>query len=123
MTVDVVTLGEAMLRIWTQVGERLTTAESFRVSVGGAESNVAVALRQIGKSSSWVSRLAADPLGERISQEIGRHGVDTSGVAWDNNSRTGLYFVELSAAPRPVMVHYDRANSAASKMSIQNVDL
>ena len=123
MTIDVVTLGEAMLRIWTHVGERLTTAESFRVSVGGAESNVAVALRQIGKSSSWISRLAADPLGERISQEIGRHGVDTSGVTWDSNSRTGLYFVELSAAPRPVMVHYDRANSAASKMSIQNVDL
>ena len=122
MTIDVVTLGEAMLRIWTPTGERLSNAESFRVSVGGAESNVAVALHQIGKSASWISRLSSGPLGDRISQEIGRHGVDLSGVTWDDESRTGLYFVELSAAPRPVMVHYDRANSAASKMSIANVD-
>lgn len=123
MNIDVVTLGEAMLRIWTPPGERLTSAESFRISVGGAESNVAVALNQIGKSSSWVSRLSSDPLGKRIGEEIGRHGVDLSGVTWDEESRTGLYFVELSAAPRPVMVHYDRANSAASKMSTYNTDL
>jgi 2-dehydro-3-deoxygluconokinase len=123
MTLDVATLGEAMLRVWTPAGERLSNAESFRVSVGGAESNVAVALRQIGKSASWISRLSTGPLGDRISQEIGRHGVDLSGVTWDDDARTGLYFVELSAAPRPVMVHYDRANSAASKMSTENVDL
>lgn len=123
MSFDLVTLGEAMLRIWTPPGERLSNAESFRVSVGGAESNVAVALKQIGKSASWISRLSSGPLGNRISQEIGRHGVDLSGVTWDDDSRTGLYFVELSAAPRPVMVHYDRANSAASKMSTKNVDL
>jgi len=122
MTLDVATLGEAMLRVWTPAGERLSNAESFRVSVGGAESNVAVALRQIGKSASWISRLSTGPLGDRISQEIGRHGVDLSGVTWDDDARTGLYFVELSAAPRPVMVHYDRANSAASKMSTENVD-
>ena len=123
MTLDVATLGEAMLRVWTPAGERLSNAESFRVSVGGAESNVAVALCQIGKSASWISRLSTGPLGERISQEIGRHGVDLSGVTWDDNARTGLYFVELSAAPRPVMVHYDRTDSAASKMSTENVDV
>ncbi len=123
MTLDVATLGEAMLRVWTPAGERLSNAESFRVSVGGAESNVAVALCQIGKSASWISRLSTGSLGERISQEIGRHGVDLSGVTWDDNARTGLYFVELSAAPRPVMVHYDRTDSAASKMSTENVDV
>lgn len=123
MTHDVVTLGEAMLRLWTPTGERLENAGSLRVSVGGAESNVAVALCQIGKSASWISRLSLGPLGERICQEIGRHGVDLSGVKWDAESRTGLYFVELSAAPRPVTVHYDRADSAASRMSVDNVDL
>ena len=48
MSVDVVTLGEAMLRLSVPTGIRLPEMNTLQVSVGGAESNVAVALARMG---------------------------------------------------------------------------
>ena len=45
---EVVTVGEAMLRLWVPPGERLETASHFRVAVAGAEANVAIALTRLG---------------------------------------------------------------------------
>lgn len=123
MSFDVVTFGEAMLRLWTYPGKRLENAEQFQVSVGGAEANVAVALARAGQRVSWVSRLPESSLGRRIAVEIQQHGVDLSGTSWSSDGRAGLYFVELSGTPRPISVLYDRNGSSASQMSLFNTDL
>lgn len=123
MTYEVVTLGEAMLRLWTNNGMRLETVESMKVSVGGSEANVAVALARAGHKVAWLSRLPNSFLGKRIANEIRMHGVDTSALSWSDDGRAGLYFVELSGSPRGVSVLYDRQGSAASQMSTLNTDL
>jgi 2-dehydro-3-deoxygluconokinase len=123
MTYEVVTLGEAMLRLWTNNGMRLETVEAMKVSVGGSEANVAVALARAGHRVAWLSRLPNSFLGKRIANEIRMHGVDTSALSWSDDGRAGLYFVELSGSPRGVSVLYDRQGSAASQMSILNTDL
>ena len=123
MTYEVVTLGEAMLRLWTNNGMRLETVEAMKVSVGGSEANVAVALARAGHKVAWLSRLPNSFLGKRIANEIRMHGVDTSALSWSEDGRAGLYFVELSGSPRGVSVLYDRQGSAASQMSILNTDL
>jgi len=123
MSFDVVTLGEAMVRLWVGNGERIETAAALRVSVGGSEANVAIALARSGRKVSWMSRLPDSYLGKRIANEIRMHGVDLSAVSWSSDGRAGLYFVELSGYPREVSVLYDRRNSAASQMSILNSDL
>jgi 2-dehydro-3-deoxygluconokinase len=43
--------------------------------------------------------------------------VDTSGIAWSDDDRMGLYFIEPGAPPRSGAVLYDRARSAASRMA------
>ena len=121
MSHDLVTLGEAMLRLWVPQGERVETAPSYRVTVAGAEANVAMAAARLGLSSAWLSRLPDNPLGRRAAREIAAHGVDVSGVAWDPDGRMGTYFVELSAPPRPISVVYDRAGSAAAAMTPDDV--
>jgi 2-dehydro-3-deoxygluconokinase len=118
---DLFTLGEAMLRLWVAPGARLETAPALRVTVGGAEANVAVAVARMGRSAAWSSRLPASPLGRRVAAEIGSHGVDVDGVRWVEGARLGTYFVELSSPPRPTHVIYDRAGSAASSMSAADV--
>jgi 2-dehydro-3-deoxygluconokinase len=123
MSFDVTTLGEAMIRLWVGHGNRIETTESLRISVGGSESNVAVALARAGRKVSWISRLQNSPLGKRIANELRMHGVDLSAVSWSSAGRTGLYFVELSGPPRGASVLYDRQASAASEMSISNTDL
>lgn len=119
---DVVTLGEAMLRLSTPNNERLSQARSLDVQVGGAESNVAVALASLGFKTAWLSRLPDNALGRRVLAELNAHGVDTSGVRLVPGDRMGTYFVELAVPPRPNRVVYDRANSAASRMTTADVD-
>lgn len=117
MSHDLVTLGEAMLRLWVPPGERLEDAPAYRVTVAGAEANVAMAVARHGPSVAWLSRLPDSPMGRRAAREIAGHGVDVSHVTFDPVARMGTYFVELSVPPRPISVVYDRAGSAAAKMT------
>src|SRR5205823_2372819 len=53
----------------------------------------------------------------RVARTLAAGGVDTSLVRWEKAGRLGLYFVELGAAPRPIDILYDRANSAMALAS------
>jgi 2-dehydro-3-deoxygluconokinase len=112
---QVVTLGEAMLRLSVRPGDRLGDAPAFDVDIGGSEANVAFAAARVGLRSAWVSALPANPLGRRVAATLGGAGVDISHVRWVEGGRLGLYFLELSAAPRPISVLYDRARSAMAE--------
>ncbi len=116
MTRDVVTLGEAMIRLSVPAGDRLEDATRLDLHVAGAEANTAIALAQIGRSVAWVSSLPDNPLGRRVIRELRAAGVDVSNVHWTPDSRIGVYFVELASPPRTVSVVYDRADSAAAGM-------
>ncbi|MDR7483586.1 MAG: sugar kinase [Armatimonadota bacterium] len=119
---DVVGIGEAMLRLSPPRGETLEAAAAFEVRAAGAEANVAVALARMGFRTGWISRLADGPLGRRIAAELRRHGVDLAAVVWTPQARTGLYFLEPGVPPRAAAVHYDRAGSAASALGPDDVD-
>ena len=54
---EVVTFGEAMIRLSPPNFRRLEQARSLDVQVGGAELNTAVGLARLGRSAAWVSRL------------------------------------------------------------------
>lgn len=119
---DVVTLGEAMIRLAAPFGDALESAPHFEVRAAGAEANVAVALARVGFRSGWISKLAGDPLGRRIAGEMRRHGVDVSAVVWAQGGRNGVYYLEQAPPPRGVTVYYDRAGSATSTLSPEEVD-
>jgi 2-dehydro-3-deoxygluconokinase len=112
--VDVVTFGEAMIRLSPPHYQRLEQTTTLDVQVGGGELNVAVGASRLGLKSAWVSRLAKSPLGRIVSNRAQQAGVDTSHVVWSDDGRQGLYFVEFGAAPRASSVLYDRAHSAIS---------
>lgn len=122
MSYDIVTIGEAMLRLWVPAGERLEDSAIFHVTVAGAEANVAMAAARMGASTAWLSSLPNNALGRRAAREIASQGVDVSGVDWNDHARMGLYFVELSVPPRPISVVYDRADSAAAALSREAID-
>jgi 2-dehydro-3-deoxygluconokinase len=119
---DVVTLGESMLRLAAPRGESLESASHFEVRTAGAEANVAATLARCGFRTGWISKLPDDPLGRRIAGDLRRHGVDVSRVVWTPAGRAGVYFLDQGPAPRGVTVHYDRAGSAASTLAGDEVD-
>lgn len=119
---DVVALGEAMIRLAAPRGEALESASHFDAHVAGSEANVAVTLARMGFRAGWVSKLVDDPLGRRIAGELRRHGVDTSAVIWTSSGRTGLYFVEHAPPSRGITVYYDRAGSAWSTVTPEELN-
>lgn len=117
-----VALGEAMLRLSPPRGELLADADLFQVTVGGAESNVAVALASLGVQAAWIGGLPAQGLGARVAAELRACGVDTSRIVWRDEGRVGLYVVEPGVPPRPAAVLYDRAGSAATTVAPADLD-
>ena len=118
---DLVTFGEAMVRLTPPAFQRLEQAHSFDAYVGGGELNVAVAAARLGIASRWVSRLPDNALGHMIANRAREHGVDAH-IGWSVDDRAGLYFAELGAAPRASSVLYDRAASAISRVTPGSID-
>ncbi len=120
--VDIVTFGEAMVRLSPPDFMRLEQTHSLDVKIGGGEYNVSVGASRLGLKSTFVSRLPNNPLGKMIENKAREHGVDTSHILWSDTDRAGLYFVEFGAKPRASSVLYDRKESAISKIDVGMVD-
>lgn len=121
MSVDVVTLGETLLRLSLPPGTRFRGLGGLTTSIGGAESNVAVALAQMGCSVAWVSAVPDNDLGHHVLAQLGSLGVDTQFVHILPGSRLGIYFVEPGSAPRPTRVIYDRKEAAVTRLESSDV--
>ncbi|MDH6607633.1 2-dehydro-3-deoxygluconokinase [Streptomyces sp. SAI-208] len=122
--VDVVALGESMVTFLPTRPGRLADVPSFDRAIGGAESNVACGLAAAGFAVRWVSRVGADGFGDHLVETIAGYGVDVSAVGRDASRPTGVYF--RTAGDRGSDGHevaYYRAGSAASAMSVADVDL
>jgi 2-dehydro-3-deoxygluconokinase len=119
---DVVTFGEAMIRLSPPHFERLEQANSLDLRIGGGELNVAVGVSRLGLRSTWVSRLPNNALGKLMENRVRQAGVDTSNLIWSGEGRVGLYFLEFGAAPRASSVLYDRAHSAISAVKPGEID-
>jgi 2-dehydro-3-deoxygluconokinase len=94
---------------------RLRHATSLSLSIGGAESNVAIGLARLGIPASWISVLGDDELGELVLHRLRAEGVDTSGVRRIADRATGLYLREEVAGR--LRVYYYRSGSAAATLS------
>ncbi|MEP7356952.1 MAG: sugar kinase [Anaerolineales bacterium] len=119
---DLVSLGESMLRLSVPVGRRLDDARGLELEAGGAEGNVCVALARLGWRVGWVGRLPDHALGSLIVRLLRADGVDVDAVVRVRDERMGTYFIEYAATPRPIQVIYDRADSAAAHMTVDDVD-
>src|SRR6266849_8630111 len=112
MPYEVITFGEAMIRLSPPSFRRLEQSRSLDVLVGGAELNTAACLARLGRSAAWVSRLTQNPLGRLIANHAREIGVDTEHFVWTDDDRVGVYFLEFGAAPRASSVLYDRKGAA-----------
>ena len=100
---DVVVFGEALIRLSTGLGTPFQQAQSFAYHIGGAELNLAVNLRALGKTTSFVTVLPEGDIGDAVLGRINDKGVDTKWVKRADGSM-GVYFLERAAAPRTYRV-------------------
>src|SRR5690625_3481726 len=118
---DVITVGETMVLFTPESSGPLRFANQFQKTIGGAESNVCIALSRLGHQTGWISSLGDDEFGLYIRNYIRGEGVDTSAVTFDKSHPTGVFFKEMNFGNDPAIYYY-RSNSAASKMSTKMLD-
>ena len=111
----VITAGETMALVVPRDPGRLRHATSLLLSIGGAESNVAIGLARLGIPASWISVLGDDELGELVLHRLRAEGVDASAVRRVSDRPTGLYLREEVAGR--LRVYYYRSGSAAATLS------
>jgi 2-dehydro-3-deoxygluconokinase len=111
----VLCVGEPLVVLSPEVGDRLDATESLRVSVGGAEANVAVHLARLGVASRFAGAVGNDPFGWRVQATLAREGVDVSTLHVDDTRPTGLYAKDPE--PSGTVPYYYRTGSAASAVT------
>jgi 2-dehydro-3-deoxygluconokinase len=120
---DVVTFGEAMMMLVAEQPGPLEQVQSFRKRTAGAETNVAIGLARLGLRVGWASRLGTDSMGRYLLAEMRREGIDCSHVVSDPAQRTGFQFKGRVTDGSDPPVEYHRKGSAASHMSINDIDV
>lgn len=109
-----VTLGETMVLLTQAEVGRLRHATSLNVSIGGAESNVAIGVTRLGGSAAWIGRVGADELGDLVISRIRGEGVRVHAPR-DATVPTALMIKEHRTASL-TRVHYYRAGGPGSRL-------
>lgn len=114
------TFGETLLRLEPPAGERLATADDYRVHAAGREAAAAVAACRAGVAARHATVLPDTPVGERVAGELRSHGVQ---LHVDHAAgRLGLTFRQPASAPAPERRIADRAPSTLTAVNPDAVD-
>jgi 2-dehydro-3-deoxygluconokinase len=112
------TFGETMAVVIADQPGHLASARSFGLAIGGAESNVAMAVARLGVPAAWVGRVGTDASGELVEQRVAAAGVRVTAVR--DRSFTGI-MVRHRPVGASIHVDYHRAGSAGSRLCPDDV--
>ena len=120
---DLITFGEIMLRLSPPRHERITDGDIFEKRAGGAELNVASGVALLGLRTGIISKLPANKLGTFLKNRIRFVGVSDDYLIYDESpeARLGLYYYEMGAAPRKPTIVYDRKESSATRIRLEEI--
>jgi 2-dehydro-3-deoxygluconokinase len=111
----VVTVGETMALMYTTAPGPLAHAHELALGIGGAESNVAIAVRRLGTAATWIGRIGDDSLGEKVVRELRAESLTVHAVT-DPDAATGVMIKERRTA-HTARVWYYRSGSAGSRLT------
>jgi 2-dehydro-3-deoxygluconokinase len=109
---DIVAMGEGMV----EFNQTLPGQPSYLQGFGGDTSNAAIAAARAGARTAYVSAVGDDSFGRMLLGLWEQAQVDTTAVALDSASPTGIYFVTHGAQGHEFS--YRRAGSAAARMAL-----
>ncbi len=99
----------------------LADVETFRTSVGGSPTNVAVAAARLGRRAAVINRVGNDAFGAFVRRRLESFGVDTHYVSTDAELLTPVVFCELDPPEDPSLFFYREPRGP--DMNISTADL
>ena len=120
---DLITMGEAMLRLSPPRHARITDSSVFEKHAGGAELNVAAGVAQMGLRSAVLTKIPRSSVSAFLRNRIRFMDVSDDFLLFDDDpdSRLGIYYYEGGAYPRKPSVVYDRQNSSVTSLQFEEI--
>lgn len=122
---DILTIGRISVDLYAeQLQVPLAEVRTFRKSVGGTATNVAVAAARLGHRAAVFTKVGDDAFGGYIRHAL-QHtfGVDTRFVGTHPTLRTPLAFAELLDPGDPTIVFYREPAAPDMTIEVDEVDL
>jgi 2-dehydro-3-deoxygluconokinase len=113
--IEVVTIGETLATVRSDEIEPLSIGSQFRLSIAGAESNVAIGLARLGHAVRWCGCVGDDDFGRLVLRTLRAERVDTATVRILADAPTAL-LVKHQRLSQLSRVSYYRSGSAGSRM-------
>lgn len=120
---DIIGFGEVMLRLTAPQKEKISQSETFEKGAAGTELNVASGAAMLGARTAIITKLPANKMGHFIRNKIRYGDVSDDYIVYDERpeKRLGVYYYESGAYPRKSAVIYDRANSSATALTMDEI--
>jgi len=104
---EVITVGRVSVDLYAQeVDAAFTDPQTFRKSVGGSPTNVAVAAARHGHRAAVVTKVGADALGDYVIARLAEWGVDTRYIGRDSDALTPVVLAALAPPEEPQIIFY-----------------
>jgi len=122
---ELLTIGRISVDLYAeQVGVPLREVRSFRKSIGGTATNVAVATARLGHAAAVFTKVGDDPFGDYVRWALAEtFGVDTRYVGTDPVLRTPLAFAELDPPDDPRIIFYREPKAPDLNLEVGDVDV
>lgn len=122
---DVLTIGRVSVDLYTeQPGVPLRDATTFRKSIGGTSTNVAVAAARLGLRAATVTKVGDDAFGDYVRHALEHtFGVDVRWVGIDPTLPTPLAFAVLDPASDPLVFFYREPRAPDQDLALGDIDL
>jgi 5-dehydro-2-deoxygluconokinase len=121
---ELLTVGRIGVDLYAeQLGVGLNEVRSFRKSIGGTATNVAVAAARLGHHTAVFTRLGDDPMGGYVRWALEHtFGVDTRFVGTHPTLRTPLAFATMEDPGEPEIVFYRVPQAPDMTIEADDVD-
>jgi 5-dehydro-2-deoxygluconokinase len=122
--IEILTVGRVSVDLYAeQLSANATAVQSFRKSLGGTTTNVAVAAARLGRRAATCTRVGDDEFGRYITTALTEtFGVDTRFVTCDTSLKTPLAFVFRDPPEDPRVVFYREPRAPDMNITAADID-
>jgi 2-dehydro-3-deoxygluconokinase len=117
---EIVTVGETLVSLINPAIGPLRYARSLDITVGGAESNLAIGATRLGRTTAWIGRVGNDEFGQLVQQRLRGEGLDVRAIV-DPHRPTAVMVKSRRTADYGSVTYY-RGGSAGSALCPEDVD-
>ncbi len=119
---EVLALGRSSVDLYPeQHNVALADVDTFRKSIGGSPTNVAVAAARLGRRAALINRVGNDAFGAYVRQGLRAFGVHDAFITADPELLTPVVFCELLPPEEPTLYFYRQPRGPDMNVSIDDL--